>query len=123
MLSTERRFAIPFATGLAVAGSLALWRGHTAAATVLYVFSGSAAIIAATAPRLLSPVKTVVEAIVRLVGLIIGRTVLLAFYWCIFTPFALVLRLLGKDSLKRRAPAWQDVPDADNDPESLRRLF
>lgn len=63
--------------------------------------------------------------ITRSIGNTVMGLVFTVFYWGLFTPLALVLRLAGKDLIARasRRPAWQPVPEIQNDPQRIERLF
>lgn len=63
--------------------------------------------------------------ITTILGEVQGRIVALAFYYTIFTPFAIAARLFGRDPLRRTAsPEWLKrtaLPSESSDLQSARR--
>lgn len=119
----ERRFALTLCCGMSIAATLTWWRGHTAAATVLAGIVLWHALAAIFFPRAVKPSRLAMEFIVSIVGTVLSSIILGLFYWLLLTPFALVWRLTGHDGLDRRRAGWKPVPDRENDPETLRRLW
>ncbi|HXU83361.1 MAG TPA: SxtJ family membrane protein [Polyangia bacterium] len=82
----------------------------------------------ALAPSLLSPVQRVWMGLAHVLGWINARVLLSVVFFLIMTPMSLVMRLFGRDPLKRRfekgrASYWEDRPREALDPESYRRQF
>lgn len=122
-LSPEQKFARSLLIGLSIATALTLYTGHTLAAQIIAAVAILHFLAAVIYPRLLIPSRIVLEGLVKLIGQIIATVVLSGFYYAVFFPFSLFWKLIGKDSLRGRTPQWHQVPDRDNDPATLRRLF
>lgn len=52
--------------------------------------------------RLLLPFYWIVTAVTLPIGIVVSFVILAVLYFCVFTPIALVFRLIGRDSLHRR---------------------
>ena len=123
MLSTNRRFARSLCTGLSAAAGLSWYFGHTNPALILASIAALHLLAALLYPAALTPSRIVLESLVKAIGHTIAVVVLTLFYFLLLFPFSLLWKLLGKDALRRTRPRWLAVPERDNDPETLRRLF
>src|SRR5262249_28692282 len=79
----------------------------------LLVLGVAAAIIGWLRPRWLKPVFLALSLAAFPIGLVVGEVVLALIYFVVFTPVALVFRLIGRDVLHRRfdraaSTYWQD---------------
>lgn len=83
-----------FAAGLVCASSLLAFtqRASSSHAVVWLALAVLAAALAIGAPRVLRPLFIVLSAVTFPVGFVLQRVLLGAFFFCAFTPFALVLR-------------------------------
>jgi hypothetical protein len=99
--SSDRSFGFVFAAFCAVVGGLSLYHGGSHWAWWL----GAAAIfaiLAVAAPRILAPLNRLWAKFGLLLHRIVSPIMLgLIFFACIL-PFGVVMRLLGKDPLRRR---------------------
>jgi hypothetical protein len=80
------------------------------------------------APALLSPIERVWMALARVLGWVNARVLLSVVFFLVMTPMSLIMRLVGRDALKRRfeknrASYWEERPAEPFDPESYRRQF
>lgn len=100
---TLRQFGL---LSLVVFGGWAAWRaytGRTGAATVALGGAGlGLGLVGLTAPTLLRPVFTAWMALAFPIGWAVSRVVLAALYYLVFTPIAVVFRLMQRDALHRR---------------------
>lgn len=90
---------------LAFFGGLACWQGlvsgHQAAALVLALMAGAVGLPGLAWPRLVRPIYVGWMVLAFPIGWTVSRFILAASYFGIFTPVALVFRLIGRDALHR----------------------
>ncbi len=67
----------------------------------------------------------IIDGIIRMVGIIITNTLLTIFYYLIFTPIAILLRILKKDEIKKIStiPNWIEISPEENDPKKIEKLY
>ncbi len=108
-----RQFGVCAVLGLPLLGWLALGRtGPAHWSPAEFAVIGSFAtlglvtgLLAWLSPRLLRIPFIAATLITLPIGLVLGELLLLAIYFGIFTPVALVFRLIGRDALDRRLDA------------------
>lgn len=108
-----RRFGLVAA---ALAGGIATWVffrhslfgfafGGPAARTAAWVLWGVGAtclVLAMAAPRALRPLYLVLNVVALPIGFVLSYVVLLAMFYLLITPVALLFRLIGRDALHRK---------------------
>ncbi len=59
------------------------------------------------------------------IGNLITKIFLALFFYLVFTPIALILRISGKDEIKENSiePQWQDIDEKENDPKRVEKLY
>ncbi len=86
----------------AVAGWLC-WRGESPrAATVFWSLAGLSLILGAVRPRAIRPLFVGLIYLTAPIGWVVSHVVLALVYYLVLTPIGLVLRVLGRDTMKRR---------------------
>jgi hypothetical protein len=121
-----RRFGLSFGAGMAVLTGVGLWKDFSPpiiiAAILFSLFHFGAAILRV---ELLQPTYTVVSTIGKILGRVITVVVFTLVYYLLFTPIALLLRLCQKDVIANnsRLPAWITIPEKDNDPQRITKLY
>jgi hypothetical protein len=112
-------------------GVLAAWqglvRGHTAAATVFATLAVTVGPLGWLRPQLIAPIYVGWMVMAFPIGWAVSHLLLALLFYAIFTPLALVFRLLGRDPLQRRRPPdrdsyWTEKP-ATNDPRRYFKQF
>ena len=100
---------------LAVLGALLLWRHRTVAGTIAASLGGILLVLALLAPALLSAPHRGWLAFAKVLGRINSAIFLFLTFFFVLTPLGFVLRLLGRDELRRRgrAPATMWTPYSD----------
>lgn len=102
---TLRQFGL---LGLVVFGGFAGWRlfqGQTDGVTVtLGAVASVLGALGLVAPKALGPVFKAWMAVAFPIGFVVSRVLLAALYFLMFTPMALVFRLMGRDVLRLRRP-------------------
>jgi hypothetical protein len=58
--------------------------------------------LSVVAPRYVRPVFIVASVVTYPIGLVVGELMLLVIYFSVFTPVAVVFRLIGRDALERK---------------------
>jgi hypothetical protein len=96
-----RRFGLVMAAAFAVLGGLGLWRDRAfgpyfLAAAAVFLVLGLAL------PRALSPVERAWMAFARVMATVMTYVILVVTFFVVITPLGLVLRLFGKDTLRRK---------------------
>lgn len=126
-LPSNRSFGLLFTGVFALTGTYLWWRGHEGAA---YVYGAAAlcAVVTAVRPDLLAPFNRAWMAFGALLHRIVSPIVLGIMYFAVFTPFAFVMRLTGRDVLRRRFDAaaasyWIPREPPGPRPESLGDQF
>ncbi|MFO0974062.1 MAG: SxtJ family membrane protein [Phycisphaerae bacterium] len=93
-------------------------------ATVLWALAGFCGLFAAAAPVVLRPLYVGLMVVSYPIGLVVSNVVLGLIYFGVFTPLALVFRLIGRDALQRRyLPAAPSYWEARTPVTDSRRYF
>ena len=122
-----RQFA---ALSLVVFGGIAAWRWYSGVVDGWTLgWAAAAALIGGiglAVPRAISPVYQGWMVIAFPIGWTVSKLVLGAMLYLMFTPVALVFRLIGRDALKLRrrdsASYWEPKPGAKSGEEYLRQF-
>lgn len=64
-----------------------------------------------------------VNAVWKMVTLIIGTIVFGIIFYLIFTPASIILKLNNHDHIKKKSNGWQKVPEKTNQPKQCEKLF
>ena len=111
----------------AVLGALLLWRHRTAAGAVFVSLGGALLLLAAAAPALLAAPHRGWLALARALGRVNSAVFLFLTYFLVLAPLGFVLRLFGRDELRRRGPApatmWEPYPERNRDPKHYEKIW
>jgi len=123
-----RTFAVTMAVALSILGGLLFWWEKTTGAVVLWSISGSFLLVGFTLPLLLWPLERLWHYFAFGLGWVNTRVLLAVLFYGAMAPMGLVMRLFGKDILKRRfdpqTPTyWNDTSDEAFDPKNYERQF
>jgi len=72
---------------------------------VLWGIAALSAMLAAVAPKALRPLHVLLTAITLPIGMVISHVLMAVLYYGLFTPVALIFRVMGRDALERRFDA------------------
>ena len=97
-----RKFGLVMSLPFGLIGGLLLWRTSSSLALPLLVVGALFFLLALLAPTLLGPVERFWMALALRISAVVTFVVLLVLYTVVFTPIALVLRLLRKDILNMK---------------------
>jgi hypothetical protein len=124
---SNHAFGWLFSAVFALAGGYALWRESRLYPLLL---AGAAVLLLLTLfrPRWLAPLNRLWMAVGELFHRIVSPLVLGVIFFAVFTPFGLVMRWMGRDSMKRRFEPQAQTYWVTRDPpgpaaESLREQF
>ncbi len=126
-LPEDRRFGWTVGGVLSVLGALLLWRRRTPVGAVFVSAGGVLLILAAAAPRLLAAPHRIWLGFAKTLGRVNSAVFLFLTFFLVLTPLAFVLRLLGRDELRRRGPApvsaWEPYPERNADPRHYEKIW
>lgn len=127
-LPSNRSFGWLFVTVFLFLAGLRWYRGGSGSGIWLLV--GAAALLAVitlAAPGLLTPLNRAWMKFGEILGRIVSPIVLGVIFYLLITPFALVTRLFGRDSLRLKprqvTSYWLDRSPPGPPPDSLRNQF
>jgi len=124
----DRKFGALVGGILTLIGALlSIWKGRMVAGLVLGVPGAVLLVLAAAAPSLLAAPHRAWLRFSHLLGTINGLVFLSIIFFLILTPLGFVLRLFGRDELRRRGPVrssgWEPYPERNRDPKHFERIF
>jgi hypothetical protein len=126
-LTEDRRFGWTVGGVFAVLGALLLWRHRTIAGAALAAIGGALLLLAAAAPALLAAPHRGWLALAKFLGRVNSAVFLSLTFFLVLTPLAFVLRLFGRDELRRRGPApasmWETYPERNRDPKHYESIW
>ena len=74
----------------------------TTVAIALWCVAGACGVLAIVAPRALWPLYVAMMTVALPIGFVVSHVVMVVMFFGIFTPVALVFRLIGRDAMCRR---------------------
>jgi hypothetical protein len=98
-----RVFGLALPVMVAVAGFLIGRHAGSAARTGIWVVGGTIAALYAAVPPVRRPLFVGLARVTQPIGWVVSHVVLIAVFALVVTPVALLLRVLGRDPLARRA--------------------
>lgn len=126
-LAEDRKFGWTVGGVFAALGALLLWRHRTAAGTVLASVGGALLLLAAAAPSLLAAPHRGWLAFARVLARVNSAVFLFLVYFLVLAPLGVLLRLFGRDELRRRGPApatmWEPYPGRNRDPKHYEKIW
>jgi hypothetical protein len=124
----ERRFGLAVGGLLAlIGGLLVFWRHRTTAGVAFLVPGGVLLLLAFVAPVLLVLPRSHWMRFAHLLGRVNTAVLLFLVFYFVLTPLGFVLRLFGRDELRRRrAPGdsmWVPYPERNRDVGHFEKMF
>ena len=125
-LPSNRSFGWTFTAVFALAGGAAAWKGGHPA--VWFAASAAFAAVTLIRPQALAPLNRLWMAFAELLHRLVSPVVLGLMFFGVFMPVGLLMRLSGRDPMRRKVePAarsyWIDREPPGPPPESLREQF
>jgi hypothetical protein len=104
-----RQFAVISLVGFGVIGCIAAWKsgawtggGAWTASLALWIAGAAIGLSGLIVPRAVWPVYVVLMALALPIGWVLTHVLLVVLYFGVFTPIAMIFRLVGRDPLHRR---------------------
>ena len=123
-MGSNTRFGLALGTACAIVYGWGFWSGSSSIrwliATVVLLA------ITLTIPRVLDPLKRLWMRLGYMLHLVVSPLLLGLFYYTAVTPVVMVLRLLGKDSLRLkhgRASYWVEREPLGPEPRTMSELY
>lgn len=125
--SSDRSFGIVFAVVFGIVGCWPLRHGLPVRMWALVV-GGLFLVVALAAPAVLAPLNRIWTKFGLLISRVTNPIVTALLFFVVFTPFAMVLRMLGKDLLRQKLDPtaksyWIERTPAGPEPESMVHQF
>lgn len=125
--SSDRSFGFVFTGFCALVGGVKLYTGHDWA---LYWFAGAAAFLAAAllAPQILGPLNRLWMKFALLLYTVMNPLTMALLFFLVVTPIGVVMRLAGKDFLRKRlepdaSSYWLPRDPPGPAPDSMKQQF
>jgi hypothetical protein len=126
-LAEDRKFGWTVGGVFAVLGALLLWRHRTPAGAAFASLGGALLLLAAAAPALLASPHRGWLAFAKLLGCVNSAVFLFLTFFLVLSPLGFLLRLFGRDELRRRGPApatmWEPYPERNLDPKHYEKIW
>ena len=126
MLPSDRRFGLTMAGVCLVVGAVGAWRGrplHPAVWALALLFM----LAALVRPRVLAPLNRAWAQLGALLNRVVSPVVLGVVFFGLITPYAVIMRLRGRDLMRRRfepaLPSYWIVRQDTPTPDGFRRQF
>ncbi len=122
-----RKFGLTIGIFLLIIAGFLFWKQRPSFPYFAYIGVGFA-LVGLAAPILLKPIHKVWMTIAVVMGFIMTRVILTVIFFGVFTPVALVIKLLRKDLLEERwdknaATYWSKRQPIPFDPKSAENMF
>ena len=122
-----RKFGLTIVIFLLVIAGFLFWKQRPSFPYFAYI-GGGFALLGLAAPIILKPIYKVWMSFAVVMGFVMTRVILTVLYFGMFTPIALLTKLLGKDLLDQRldknaASYWVQRPATTFVPKSAENMF
>lgn len=122
-----RKFGFTMSAVLLLVAAFLFWKQKPSMQYLLYAGLGLG-VLGLILPQLLRPFYYFWMALAVLMGFVMTRVILTLLYFGLFTPIAVLVRLLGKDLLEERwnknaETYWSKRPSAPFDPRAAENMF
>jgi hypothetical protein len=121
-----KQFGWSFAAGMLILTAIGIWKGFILPVKITVIVLGVYHLLFAFLnTRFLIPTYKVMTGLANLLGNALTIVIFFIFFYILFTPVAFLLRLFGKDVIRNisKEPLWYDIPEKDNDPKRVERLY
>ena len=126
-LPSNRSFGMLFVAVFALVGSYVWWRGGSLHPW-WFGLSASTLLVTLVAPGLLAPLNRAWMRLASILNAIVSPIVLGIMFFGVFAPIGIVMRLAGRDAMRRRLDPrartyWQERDPPGPDPSGLPNQF
>ena len=123
-----RTFGISLGVVCLIWAGILWWRGHGGPIPWLVGAAPVLVLLGLLAPIALWPLHRVWMPVAKFIARVLTWLLLTLAYYLVFTPFGIVMRILGKDPLHRRfrpdaATYWETRDDGPFDPDRLEKQY
>ncbi len=121
-----RKFGLTVGIAFLLLGGVSRWRGHDMVPLVLWSLGGALTLGGLLVPSLLGPVYRAWMKLALLLSKVTTPIFMGAVYFLVITPMGALMRLVGRNPLKRHAAGsgyWIAREPRSDQSESLRRQF
>lgn len=109
-----RIFGVILMVGFALVSALLIWRGKAIVARPLFSAACVVGLVSIAFPVVGGLFYRAWMGLGFCMGFVVSKIILTLIFFCIFTPVALVFRMMGRDALQRKRIArdsyWQEHP-------------
>ena len=105
-----RSFGLFWLPGFCLLVALFVWLRYEQSqlALVLAAVALVSILVSLVQPRILQPLFVILTVITFPIGIVVSHLLIAAVYYLVITPIGLLLRLGGRDAMKRRFPAGEE---------------
>lgn len=126
--SSDRSFGLVFSAAFSIYGLLPLLRAPRTVRIWSLVVGGVFLLLALVAPKVLAPLNKVWTKLGLILGKIVNPIVMALLFFLTITPIGFLMRLMGKDGLRRKldkqaASYWIERKPPGPSPESMKNQF
>ncbi|MGC8765512.1 MAG: hypothetical protein ACP5QT_06470 [Brevinematia bacterium] len=120
-----RNFGISFSIGMTLLFTIGIIKKFSLPFLIIIGITGIFHIFSVFKPEFLKFTNYITSKLFFLIGSIITNLFLILFFYLVFTPFAIILRISGKDEIKNNSkfPHWIDIKQEENNPERIKKLY
>lgn len=122
-----RKFGLTIGIFLLFIAGFLFWKGRPSFPYFAYT-GGGFVLLGLAVPMVLKPIYKVWMSFAVVMGFVMTRVILTVLYFGLFTPIALITKILGKDLLeeqwdKNATTYWVKRPPTTFDPKSAENMF
>lgn len=122
-----RKFGLTIGIFLLIIAGFLFWKQRPSFLYFAYT-GGGFALLGLAVPMVLRPIYKVWMSFAVVMGFVMTRVILTILYFGMFTPIALIAKILGKDLLderwdKKATTYWVKRPQTTFDPKSAENMF
>lgn len=121
-----KAFGYSFSMGMAILLTIAIWKDFIFPFKVIVAFMLLFHLFSAFFNyRMLYPMHTLTSFVGKILGNLLTTVIFTIVFYLLFTPIVIVLRWFKKDVIKNisDSPKWVPIPDKQNNPQRVERLF
>ena len=126
-LPSNKKFGVFFSIVFILVATYSHWRFNSDFAIFALILSTLFAVVAFSAPNLLSPLNRLWYALGLLLGKIVSPIVLGIIFFVLITPISLTMRLFGRDEMKMKkryvASYWVDRSHPGTSSDSFKNQY
>mgnify|MGYP001395189254 FL=1 len=105
-----RSFGLFWLPGFCLLVALFAWLRyeHSQLAMILSAVALVSILVSLVQPRVLQPLFVILMVVTFPIGIVVSHLLIAAVYYLVITPIGLLLRLRGRDAMKRRFPGGEE---------------